>query len=206
MFLSWIHQGDPVWLSFRCAGRLLPIWVQASLIGVLLVLSGLFSGLNLGLMALDKTELRVIESCGTPSEQKCAKAIAPLRNHGNYLLCSLLLGNVLVNNTLTILMDDLTSGKCHIDNDFLTCIFKRNMKKRKKKRTANSRIKFSPRSRGHSRSHNRHCHIRRNYSSSYLLSTWIRSRSADSCHNEDLHGHHVPGVVSDITCFGLLSR
>ncbi|XP_028968316.1 metal transporter CNNM4 [Galendromus occidentalis] len=107
---GWTHQGDPVWLSFRCAGRLLPIWVQASLIGVLLVLSGLFSGLNLGLMALDKTELRVIESCGTPSEQKCAKAIAPLRNHGNYLLCSLLLGNVLVNNTLTILMDDLTSG------------------------------------------------------------------------------------------------
>lgn len=108
---GWIHQGSDPWLSFRAAGRLLPLWFQVCVIMVLLVLSGLFSGLNLGLMALDKTELKVIESCGSPSEQKCAKAIAPLRNHGNYLLCSLLLGNVLVNNTLTILLDDLTSGQ-----------------------------------------------------------------------------------------------
>lgn len=108
--LPWVHQGDEPWVTVLAQDRLLPVWVQAVIVAALLVLSGLFSGLNLGLMALDKTELRVIESCGTPTERKCAKAIAPLRNHGNYLLCSLLLGNVLVNSSLTILLDDLTSG------------------------------------------------------------------------------------------------
>ncbi|KAL1423238.1 hypothetical protein MTO96_021220 [Rhipicephalus appendiculatus] len=108
--VKWVHQGDEPWVTLVTQGRLMPVWVQAIILAGLLLLSGLFSGLNLGLMALDKTELRVIESCGTPSERKWAKVIAPLRNHGNYLLCSLLLGNVLVNSTLTILLDDLTSG------------------------------------------------------------------------------------------------
>ncbi|KAM9858305.1 metal transporter CNNM4 [Aulostomus maculatus] len=87
---------------------LLPIWLQVILISFLLVLSGMFSGLNLGLMALDPMELRIVQSCGTEKEKKYARKIEPIRRKGNYLLCSLLLGNVLVNTTLTILLDDLT--------------------------------------------------------------------------------------------------
>ncbi|XP_052453014.1 metal transporter CNNM4 isoform X2 [Carassius gibelio] len=86
---------------------LLPIWFQVILISCLLVLSGMFSGLNLGLMALDPMELRIVQSCGTEKEKKYARKIEPIRKKGNYLLCSLLLGNVLVNTTLTILLDDL---------------------------------------------------------------------------------------------------
>ncbi|XP_029959783.1 metal transporter CNNM4-like [Salarias fasciatus] len=86
---------------------LLPIWLQVILISFLLVLSGMFSGLNLGLMALDPMELRIVQSCGTDKEKKYARKIEPIRRKGNYLLCSLLLGNVLVNTTLTILLDDL---------------------------------------------------------------------------------------------------
>ncbi|KAG2469139.1 metal transporter CNNM4-like isoform X2 [Polypterus senegalus] len=86
---------------------LLPLWFQIILITLLLVLSGMFSGLNLGLMALDPMELRIVQSCGTEKEKRYAKKIEPIRRKGNYLLCSLLLGNVLVNTTLTILLDDL---------------------------------------------------------------------------------------------------
>ncbi|KAG8011766.1 Metal transporter CNNM2 [Nibea albiflora] len=89
---------------------LLPIWLQIILISFLLVLSGMFSGLNLGLMALDPMELRIVQSCGTEKEKKYARKIEPIRRKGNYLLCSLLLGNVLVNTTLTILLDDLTKS------------------------------------------------------------------------------------------------
>lgn len=111
---------DPTWyLLDEMDGRLrvveekksmLPIWLQVILISFLLVLSGMFSGLNLGLMALDPMELRIVQSCGTDKEKKYARKIEPIRRKGNYLLCSLLLGNVLVNTTLTILLDDLTKS------------------------------------------------------------------------------------------------
>ncbi|CAG08185.1 unnamed protein product, partial [Tetraodon nigroviridis] len=111
---------DPTWyLLDEMDGRLrvveekkslLPIWLQVILITFLLVLSGMFSGLNLGLMALDPMELRIVQSCGTEKEKKYARKIEPIRRKGNYLLCSLLLGNVLVNTTLTILLDDLTKS------------------------------------------------------------------------------------------------
>uniref|UniRef100_A0A8C8VEX3 Metal transporter n=1 Tax=Pelusios castaneus TaxID=367368 RepID=A0A8C8VEX3_9SAUR len=89
---------------------LLPFWLQVIFISLLLCLSGMFSGLNLGLMALDPMELRIVQNCGTDKEKNYAKRIEPVRRQGNYLLCSLLLGNVLVNTTLTILLDDIAGS------------------------------------------------------------------------------------------------
>ena len=61
-------------------------------------------------MSLDNTELQIIMKTGSKNERKYASKIAPIRQTGNFLLCSLLLGNVLVNNSLTLLLDSLTSG------------------------------------------------------------------------------------------------
>lgn len=106
---KWLQLGDNdgrlVVLEEKTS--LLPLWFQVILVSSLLALSGMFSGLNLGLMALDPMELRIVQSCGTNKEKKYARKIEPIRSKGNYLLCSLLLGNVLVNTTLTILLDDL---------------------------------------------------------------------------------------------------
>uniref|UniRef100_A0A8C2I1N0 Metal transporter n=1 Tax=Cyprinus carpio TaxID=7962 RepID=A0A8C2I1N0_CYPCA len=106
---KWVQLGenDGRLLVIEEKESFLPLWFQIILITGLLVLSGMFSGLNLGLMALDPMELRIVQSCGTTKEKKYARKIEPIRSKGNYLLCSLLLGNVLVNTTLTILLDDL---------------------------------------------------------------------------------------------------
>ncbi|XP_047118923.1 unextended protein isoform X1 [Schistocerca piceifrons] len=107
---AFVHQGEEPWVSLSVHTPLLPVWLSIIVICVCLVFSALFSGLNLGLMSMDQTDLKIICNTGTPTEKRYARAIMPVRKMGNYLLCSILLGNVLVNSTLTIVMDELTSG------------------------------------------------------------------------------------------------
>ncbi|GAM27268.1 hypothetical protein SAMD00019534_104430 [Acytostelium subglobosum LB1] len=76
----------------------------------LVALSGLFAGLTLGIMSLDITGLEIVIASGSPKESKYAKRIYPVRQRGNLLLCTLLLGNVSVNSLLAILMADITDS------------------------------------------------------------------------------------------------
>ncbi|CAM9396109.1 unnamed protein product [Scytosiphon promiscuus] len=77
---------------------------------VLVAASGLFSGLTLGLLGLDKIGLEIIMNGDEPRMAAFAKRIQPVRADGNLLLCTLLLGNVAVNALLSIVMANLTSG------------------------------------------------------------------------------------------------
>jgi len=61
-------------------------------------------------MSLTPHDLLVIQEAGTENDRKYAKRIYPVRKHGNFLLCTILLGNVLVNSTTTILLETLISG------------------------------------------------------------------------------------------------
>lgn len=105
---TYYHMGTQARIHLREA--LLPTWMKLVIVLVCLSFSSLFSGLNLGLLSLNKTDLKIISKTGTDMERKYAKAIYPVRVHGNYLLCSILLGNVLVNSIFTILLDDMSSG------------------------------------------------------------------------------------------------
>jgi len=112
---QFVHQGRGAWLQVGTMIEpskyyILPMWLLIVIIIILLIFSGLCSGLNLGLMSLDKTELDIMMNSGTPQEKKYAQIIRPVRRHGNFLLCAILLGNVLINNTMAILLDDLTGN------------------------------------------------------------------------------------------------
>ncbi|XP_078421248.1 metal transporter CNNM4-like isoform X1 [Cetorhinus maximus] len=65
-------------------------------------MSTLFSILNISLMALDPVELQVIKNCGSEEEKRYSEQIESVRKHGNYLLCTLMLGDVLMNCSLTV--------------------------------------------------------------------------------------------------------
>ncbi|CAK0847174.1 unnamed protein product, partial [Prorocentrum cordatum] len=75
---------------------------------VLTMLSGMFSGLNLGLMSLTVEDLNIVINSGEDqNEVAFAKQILPLRKHGNLLLCTLLIGNTLVNVMLAVITDPI---------------------------------------------------------------------------------------------------
>jgi len=80
------------------------------LIFFLVMLSGLFSGLTLGLLGLDVIGLQIVQKGDNKYLAKCAESIVPIREKGNMLLCTLLLGNVAVNSALSILTADIANG------------------------------------------------------------------------------------------------
>ncbi|KAF8346451.1 hypothetical protein F5887DRAFT_1271775 [Amanita rubescens] len=80
------------------------------LIPVLVLLSGLFAGLTLGYMSLDETQLNVLSISGTPDQRKYANKIKPIRKNGHLLLVTLLLANMIVNETLPVISSPVLGG------------------------------------------------------------------------------------------------
>lgn len=69
------------------------------------------AGLTLGLMGLDETNLQVMVESGSESEKKNAIRVLDLLNRGKYwVLVTLLLSNVIVNETLPIVLDSILGG------------------------------------------------------------------------------------------------
>jgi metal transporter CNNM len=110
------------------------------LIPILVVLSGIFAGLTLGHMSLDETELHVLSISGTfvvylmlltydymlippmtsSQQRKYLNQIKPIRQNGHLLLVTLLLANMIVNESLPIISDSILGGGvqhcayCHV--------------------------------------------------------------------------------------------
>jgi len=72
----------------------------------LLLLSALFSGLNLGLMSLGPYTLKRKKELGDIQAAK----VYQIRKNGNLLLVTLLLGNVAVNSILAVYLGSMTAG------------------------------------------------------------------------------------------------
>lgn len=62
-------------------------------------------------MGLDETNLHVLIESGTPEERKNAKKVLALLERGkHWVLVTLLLSNVVINETLPIILHSVTGG------------------------------------------------------------------------------------------------
>ena len=77
-----------------------------AIVFVLVVLSGTFSGLTLGMFSLNVTLLERKIKLGDVRAQK----ILTVRKKSNLLLCTLLLGNVAVNSAMAIFLGSIATG------------------------------------------------------------------------------------------------
>lgn len=61
-------------------------------------------------MSLDETQLQVLLVTGSPEQKKAASKIIPIRKDGHLLLTTLLISNMITNETLPIIFDEVLSG------------------------------------------------------------------------------------------------
>ncbi|KAH8113053.1 DUF21-domain-containing protein [Phellopilus nigrolimitatus] len=61
-------------------------------------------------MSLDETQLNVLSISGTPKQREYANKIKPIRKNGHLLLVTLLLANMIVNETLPVISDPILGG------------------------------------------------------------------------------------------------
>ncbi|KAK5854011.1 hypothetical protein PBY51_015115 [Eleginops maclovinus] len=103
--VKWEHfSTKDFWLAVAERPPEADVWLQAGVSVLLIGLSALCSGLNISMLALDPVELRVLQNSGTEKEQKYARKIESVRKHGNYILCTVVLGNVLTNTCFVVWM------------------------------------------------------------------------------------------------------
>ncbi|SGZ49928.1 CIC11C00000004656 [Sungouiella intermedia] len=77
----------------------------------LVLAGGVFAGLTLGLMGQDEVYLKVIAHSGEPQERKYARKVLRLIGRGkHWVLVTLLLSNVITNETLPIVLDRCLGG------------------------------------------------------------------------------------------------
>ncbi|ORY35604.1 hypothetical protein BCR39DRAFT_511086 [Naematelia encephala] len=87
-------------------------WWKLGFSAGLVLLGGVFAGLTLALMGSDDLNLRVLASSSDdPKERKAAAKVLRLLSRGrHWVLVVLLLGNVIVNESLPIFLDDVLGG------------------------------------------------------------------------------------------------
>ncbi|RMD43429.1 hypothetical protein DV735_g1785, partial [Chaetothyriales sp. CBS 134920] len=87
------------------------LWLYLGIAAVLVLLGGAFAGLTIALMGQDEVHLQVIRESGDGAEKKHADRVLRLLNKGkHWVLVTLLLSNVITNETLPIVLDRSLGG------------------------------------------------------------------------------------------------
>ncbi|KAG9787997.1 Protein MAM3 [Exophiala dermatitidis] len=87
------------------------LWIYLTVAAALVLLGGAFAGLTIALMGQDEIYLQVIRDSGEGPERKhAAKVLDLLRKGKHWVLVTLLLSNVITNETLPIVLDRSLGG------------------------------------------------------------------------------------------------
>lgn len=87
------------------------LYVYLGVAAALVILGGAFAGLTIALMGQDEVYLQVIATSGEGSERKSAGKVLNLLKRGkHWVLVTLLLSNVITNETLPIVLDRSLGG------------------------------------------------------------------------------------------------
>ncbi|KAL5042793.1 hypothetical protein BDW71DRAFT_133448 [Aspergillus fruticulosus] len=87
------------------------LWFNLSATAALVLIGGVFAGLTIALMGQDAVHLQVLATSGGGPEQKHARTVLKLIGKGkHWVLVALLLGNVVVNESLPIVLDKTLGG------------------------------------------------------------------------------------------------
>ncbi|KAL3477210.1 hypothetical protein BJX99DRAFT_127691 [Aspergillus californicus] len=87
------------------------LWFNLSAAVALVLIGGVFAGLTIALMGQDAVHLQVLATSGEGPEQRHANTVLTLINKGkHWVLVTLLLGNVVVNESLPIVLDKTLGG------------------------------------------------------------------------------------------------
>ncbi|KAL7955177.1 phosphoglycerate dehydrogenase [Trichoderma compactum] len=88
-----------------------PVWVLAVSSMTLVLLGGAFAGLTIALMGQDSIYLQVLSGDPNEPQHKNAKRVLQLLNRGkHWVLVTLLLANVIVNESLPVVLDRFLGG------------------------------------------------------------------------------------------------
>ena len=87
------------------------LWLDLTVAVFLVLLGGVFAGLTIALMGQDEINLQVISKSGVGAEKKHAGRVLRLIKRGkHWVLVTLLLSNVITNETLPIILDRSLGG------------------------------------------------------------------------------------------------
>ncbi|KAK7711587.1 cell agglutination protein Mam3 [Botryosphaeria dothidea] len=87
------------------------LWIYLSVAVALVLLGGIFAGLTIALMGQDEIYLQVLAASGDGAEKKNAARVLRLLKKGkHWVLVTLLLSNVITNETLPIVLDRSLGG------------------------------------------------------------------------------------------------
>lgn len=86
-------------------------WTNLLVSAVLVLMGGVFAGLTLGLMGQDEVYLKVLATLGDKQERRDLRKVLRLIGRGkHWVLVTLLLSNVITNETLPIVLDRVLGG------------------------------------------------------------------------------------------------